>query len=71
MAEATKAGGKHRSFFQANGGGGMFFGAVGDDHEPFLHRGVPVVHLIPLPFPRVWHTIKVSFKSMPDESAQR
>ncbi|KAM0792487.1 hypothetical protein ACM66B_005159 [Microbotryomycetes sp. NB124-2] len=53
---AHKSTSKHRSFFSTDGGG--FFGAVGDDHEPFLHRGVPVVHMIPLPFPRVWHTLK-------------
>ncbi|XP_025891929.1 glutaminyl-peptide cyclotransferase-like protein, partial [Nothoprocta perdicaria] len=31
-------------------------GPVEDDHLPFLHRGVPVLHLVPTPFPRVWHT---------------
>jgi glutaminyl-peptide cyclotransferase len=29
---------------------------IGDDHEPFLAHGVPIVHLIPFPFPSVWHT---------------
>lgn len=29
---------------------------IGDDHEPFLNNGVPILHLIPSPFPRVWHT---------------
>jgi glutaminyl-peptide cyclotransferase len=29
---------------------------VSDDHEPFLHRGVPILHLIPTSFPRTWHT---------------
>ncbi|NWT89367.1 QPCTL protein, partial [Lanius ludovicianus] len=32
-------------------------GPVEDDHVPFLQRGVPVLHLIPTPFPRVWHTL--------------
>ncbi|KAM9039176.1 glutaminyl-peptide cyclotransferase-like protein [Sarcophilus harrisii] len=32
------------------------YGAVDDDHVPFLRRGVPVLHLIPTPFPAVWHT---------------
>lgn len=32
-------------------------GRIGDDHLPFLHRGVPVLHLIPLQFPEVWHDI--------------
>lgn len=27
-----------------------------DDHIPFLNRGVRVLHLIPSPFPSVWHT---------------
>ncbi|KAK4235410.1 kinase-like domain-containing protein [Achaetomium macrosporum] len=35
------------------------FGAnfVGDDHVPFMKRGAPVLHLIPSPFPKVWHTM--------------
>ena len=31
---------------------------LGDDHVPFVERGVAVVHLIPMPFPSVWHTVK-------------
>ncbi|XP_012717576.2 glutaminyl-peptide cyclotransferase [Fundulus heteroclitus] len=31
-------------------------GRILDDHIPFLHRGVRVLHLIPYPFPSVWHT---------------
>ncbi|XP_053566996.1 glutaminyl-peptide cyclotransferase [Bombina bombina] len=31
---------------------------VEDDHVPFLQRGVPVLHLIPSPFPDVWHTME-------------
>ncbi|KAL2164212.1 hypothetical protein VTH06DRAFT_3428 [Thermothelomyces fergusii] len=34
--------------------GGMY---VGDDHVPFMQRGAPVLHLIPTPFPDVWHTL--------------
>ncbi|KAI9582789.1 glutaminyl-peptide cyclotransferase-like [Glossina fuscipes] len=29
-----------------------------DDHTPFLKRGVPILHIIPLPFPPFWHTIE-------------
>ena len=29
---------------------------IEDDHLPFLRRGVKIVHLIPYPFPTVWHT---------------
>uniref|UniRef100_A0A5K3F2F7 glutaminyl-peptide cyclotransferase n=1 Tax=Mesocestoides corti TaxID=53468 RepID=A0A5K3F2F7_MESCO len=28
---------------------------IQDDHKPFLDRGVPVLHLIPAPFPPQWH----------------
>ena len=28
---------------------------VDDDHRPFMERGVPIVHVIPSQFPRVWH----------------
>ncbi|KAI9314831.1 putative glutaminyl cyclase [Dichotomocladium elegans] len=29
---------------------------MSDDHVPFLNRGVNILHLIPSPFPFVWHT---------------
>lgn len=32
-------------------------GGVQDDHIPFLKRGVEILHIIPVPFPRVWHTM--------------
>lgn len=31
---------------------------IGDDHVPFMARGVDILHLIPSPFPPVWHTIQ-------------
>lgn len=38
---------------------GQFFlaGQIGDDHLPFFDFGVPVLHLIPVPFPDTWHKI--------------
>eukprot|EP00127_Corallochytrium_limacisporum_P003762 Clim_evm94s152 gene=Clim_evmTU94s152 len=30
-------------------------GSIGDDHIPFLRRGVPILHHIAYPFPDVWH----------------
>lgn len=30
---------------------------IGDDHLPFLEQGVPILHLIPSPFPAVWHRL--------------
>lgn len=29
---------------------------IEDDHIPFLQRKVPILHIIPLPFPDAWHT---------------
>lgn len=31
---------------------------IEDDHLPFLHRGVPILHIIPSPFPSVWHKMQ-------------
>ncbi|CAK9798047.1 Glutaminyl-peptide cyclotransferase [Anthophora quadrimaculata] len=28
---------------------------IEDDHIPFLHRDIPILHLVPYPFPKVWH----------------
>ena len=33
-------------------------GFIEDDHVPFMVRGVEVLHLIPNPFPAVWHKIE-------------
>lgn len=30
-------------------------GYVDDDHRPFMARGVDILHIIPTPFPDVWH----------------
>ncbi|KAJ3041271.1 hypothetical protein HDV00_009664 [Rhizophlyctis rosea] len=40
-------------FVSAVGGGG-----IDDDHRPFRQHGVPIVHCITSPFPRVWHTLE-------------
>jgi glutaminyl-peptide cyclotransferase len=32
-------------------------GYVADDHIPFMKRGVEILHVIPTPFPPVWHTM--------------
>ena len=38
---------------------GQFTGwlAIGDDHVPFMRRGVEVLHVIPSRFPDVWHNM--------------
>jgi len=45
------------SFFRTRGAGEVSLGYMGDDHLPFLRRGVSVLHVITEPFPRVWHTL--------------
>uniref|UniRef100_A0A0K2SVW6 Glutaminyl-peptide cyclotransferase n=1 Tax=Lepeophtheirus salmonis TaxID=72036 RepID=A0A0K2SVW6_LEPSM len=37
---------------------------IEDDHIPFLQRGVPILHLIPVPFPSVWHTIQDNYDAL-------
>ncbi|KAI9825879.1 MAG: hypothetical protein M1832_000820 [Thelocarpon impressellum] len=38
------------------------FSLIQDDHLPFLARGVEVLHLIPSPFPAVWHDMRKGFR---------
>nr|ODN93368.1 glutaminyl cyclase [Cryptococcus depauperatus CBS 7841] len=33
------------------------WGGIGDDHVPFLEKGIPILHIISTPFPKVWHTL--------------
>jgi glutaminyl-peptide cyclotransferase len=33
-------------------------GFVSDDHVPFMKRGVEILHIIPTPFPDVWHKME-------------
>lgn len=45
------------SFFLPRRGSEYNFGYIEDDHVPFLRKGVSVLHVIPYPFPAVWHTL--------------
>jgi glutaminyl-peptide cyclotransferase len=51
----SKSGGKFLPAF--NQPPHIYGGYIGDDHVPFMARGVEVLHIIPSPFPHVWHTI--------------
>ncbi|KAL0972911.1 hypothetical protein UPYG_G00196330 [Umbra pygmaea] len=42
----------------------MYLGPVQDDHMPFLHKGVPVLHVIATPFPTFWHTLDDTEENM-------
>ena len=53
-------GGKWTSYFLPRSNSDHNFGGVEDDHLPFLRMGVDILHVIANPFPRVWHTLRVS-----------
>jgi glutaminyl-peptide cyclotransferase len=53
LAKASHlAGGQQSSYFSEE----THAANIEDDHIPFLQRGVRVLHVIPSPFPKVWHT---------------
>ncbi len=45
--------------------------AVEDDHTPFLPFGVPVLHLIPIPFPQVWHKFSDTIDALDRETCHK
>ncbi|KAK5200997.1 hypothetical protein LTR16_004192, partial [Cryomyces antarcticus] len=56
---------------EADKKGGMFRGwMVQDDHVPFMARGVEVLHMIPTPFPRVWHEMDDDGEHLDDSTVE-
>ncbi|KAI8139898.1 hypothetical protein BJV82DRAFT_521163 [Fennellomyces sp. T-0311] len=53
--QSTKDDRELRSIFNPNSYMKYQGKQLGDDHVPFLHRGVNILHVIPHPFPSVWH----------------
>ncbi|KAG6837279.1 hypothetical protein H0H93_012284 [Arthromyces matolae] len=53
--------GKWKSYFKPRQDAQINYGFIGDDHVPFLQKGVSILHLIPEPFPSVWHTLKLLY----------
>jgi len=45
--------------------------AVEDDHTPFAKLNVPIMHLIPLPFPTFWHTEEDNVTALDRETCAR
>ncbi|TFK30202.1 glutaminyl-peptide cyclotransferase-like protein [Coprinopsis marcescibilis] len=56
--EQSMAPGKWTSYFVKRNKDIFHMGGIGDDHLPFLNRGVSILHIIANPFPRVWHSSK-------------
>jgi len=53
---ATTVGNKsNKYFFKSSGYDGTTKLYIDDDHKPFLRKNVPILHIIPYPFPSVWH----------------
>jgi glutaminyl-peptide cyclotransferase len=61
-SEEGMAPGRWKTFFRPRSEHDLNIENVGDDHVPFLRRGVSVLHLIAEPFPLVWHTIRVLYR---------
>nr|CAD7577175.1 unnamed protein product [Timema californicum] len=49
--ERYSSGRPQQSYFKKR----SMYAGIEDDHVPFMKRDVPVLHLIPYPFPSVWH----------------
>ncbi|KAF9289398.1 hypothetical protein BGZ68_009422 [Mortierella alpina] len=43
------------------------WGGIDDDHRPFLEKGVPIFHVIPSPFPHVWHSLQDDADAISEE----
>ncbi|KAJ7632958.1 glutaminyl-peptide cyclotransferase-like protein [Roridomyces roridus] len=56
--EQSMIAGKWSSFFYKRTAVDVNLGGIGDDHVPFLRKGVDVLHLITSPFPSVWHSVR-------------
>ncbi|XP_055595335.1 glutaminyl-peptide cyclotransferase [Uranotaenia lowii] len=41
-----------------------YYSYIEDDHVPFLQRNVPILHVIPSPFPEVWHKLSDDGKAV-------
>jgi len=41
---------------------------IDDDHKPFLHRNVPILHIIPYPFPDVWHKVSDDASALDEDT---
>lgn len=61
------------SQFQGRTGNGsqMRHYTIIDDHVPFAIHGVPILHLIPIPFPTVWHTLADDATALDYKTCQR
>ncbi|XP_060063663.1 glutaminyl-peptide cyclotransferase-like [Ylistrum balloti] len=55
---------RRQKLFHSSRYGGFMGGGIEDDHKPFEERGVPILHLISYPFPKVWHRMSDNAKAI-------
>ncbi|KAF8236303.1 glutaminyl-peptide cyclotransferase-like protein [Tricholoma matsutake] len=55
--DKSMAPGQWKSYFTQPSNISPSWGYIGDDHVPFLQKGVSILHIIPEPFPQVWHRL--------------
>ncbi|KAF2244042.1 hypothetical protein BU26DRAFT_491303 [Trematosphaeria pertusa] len=48
----------------------MARGQISDDHLPFIARGVETLHIIPSPFPHVWHSLEDNAENLDMETVR-
>ncbi|ORX54649.1 hypothetical protein BCR36DRAFT_581533 [Piromyces finnis] len=41
---------------------------IDDDHKPFLRKNVPILHIIPYPFPNVWHKVDDNANALDEDT---
>lgn len=56
LLKSTPSGGVFLNEADKQEGDRWLGGYIGDDHTPFMARGVEILHVIPSHFPPVWHT---------------
>lgn len=44
---------------------------IEDDHVPFYKAQVPIMHVIPYPFPEHWHTLRDAFETLDEDEIRR
>ncbi|OWF51456.1 glutaminyl-peptide cyclotransferase-like [Mizuhopecten yessoensis] len=55
---------RRQKLFHSSRYSGFMGGGIEDDHKPFEKRGVPILHLISYPFPKVWHKMSDNGKAI-------
>jgi len=58
----------NKYFFKSEGLIGTTKLFIDDDHKPFLRKNVPILHIIPYPFPDVWHNVNDNANALDEDT---